>query len=306
MIGTNQVNYVSKRLERFSFPALIVFCSILNVACGSKSAGVDTSTINSSTTCPTSFSYSGAISGVTWKWDSLKLLAENRWMLESTEPLTESEKAVMPLLGLDPTSESDLTDYRYFIWGYDYRMMFAETKELWQILTFALADRVKEVMVIFFDVMEYKTEPGTEVSIYDISEFPTLRSNAQSGDLTALAALGSKIRTWIKDIRTNGKPDAIVAFAGDRSQESAVNRLFITLLSDQARFAKSGTAKFLAMTDSTGNLITDLDHTEEGIKKVSKSATSVNALFTDADGGAASYTSTCKELKVLKRGVASE
>lgn len=175
------------------------------------------------------------------------------WFNQSLDEiiLTELDEEMMERVGLDSDDQEDIARYKYFTYAYDLRFLFIQQLSETEYGVVG-ADIGKDFSVYFFDLEEFETQPGTSLSIFDISSVVGPRD---SGDLDLL---GDTIRELVDTMQTNEQPDVLVAFAPDRSEEDDIESAFINLFSTHSQFATTGTASFHTIYDTAGNLLSEL------------------------------------------------
>ncbi len=182
----------------------------------------------------------GAVDGVDVAFDDYEV--QSVWFNTSLEQeldkeLSSIDREIMEEMGLDPDNNEDVARYRYFNQAYDLRFLFIE--QLSESDYGALGAEIgRDLGVFFFDLEPGNVQPDTDVAVFDLSpvEAPRDAGNKQ--------ALGNALRTALDTMRDNGKPDVLVAFAPDRSDEGQPRSTFINLFGESTRFASAGTARF--------------------------------------------------------------
>lgn len=190
----------------------------------------------------------GEVEGVSVGFDDYQV--QSVWFNTSIEEAVEQElssldREIMEEMGLDPDDSEDVERYRYFNQAYDLRFLFIEQLDEGQYGALG-ATIGRDLGVYFFDLAESEVQPGTSVEVFDLSsiEGPRDRGNRD--------ALGEAMRTAIDTMRSDGKPNALVAFDPDRTDDGQPRSAFITLFAGGARFGTSGTASFGDGMDSSG------------------------------------------------------
>lgn len=199
--------------------------------------------------------------------------------------LGEVDFELMAAMGLDPQDEGDQDRFAYFVSGFDLRNLYTEhlgTDHIPGILPKVGRD----LSIALYDLTAHDVQPGTPIAVFDASGIDALRD---AGDLDALGAL---LRTLIDDMRSNGRPDAVITFAPDRSQESLVEAIWIAMLAPGARFAAGGTASFDSPLDDRGSPIEAFVYPVAGVTALSLS---LDATFLD---GTLSLDAECLHLQI--------
>jgi hypothetical protein len=189
------------------------------------------------------------------------------WFNSSLEEqaLSDLDREMMEQMGLDDQEQADVERFLYFTKNYDLRNLYIE--QLSETEFGALGAKIgKDLGIYFFDLEDHEVQPGTPIAVFDVSDVEVPR------DMGDTEALGEVLRQLIDEMRDNGRPDAIVAFAPDRSEESEAESIFIEMLSPNARFATSGTATFRDVEDLSGLPVSTLVYPTEDIDNISFSA----------------------------------
>jgi len=207
----------------------------------------------------------GQVSGTDVALDEYKV--QSVWFNTSLEEqaLSDVDREMMDEMGLDDQDQADVERFLYFTKNYDLRNLYIE--QLSETEYGALGAKIgKDLGIYFFDLADYEVQPGAPIAVFDVSAVEAPRD---AGDTDAL---GEVLRQLIDEMRDNGRPDAIVAFAPDRSEESEVESIFIEMLSPTARFATSGKATFRDVEDKAGNPVSTVAYPTDDIDNISFSA----------------------------------
>lgn len=207
----------------------------------------------------------GQVSGTDVYLEDYKV--QSVWFNSSLEEqaLSDLDREMMEQMGLDDQEQADVERFLYFTKNYDLRNLYIE--QLTETEYGALGAKIgKDLGIYFFDLADHEVQPGTPIAVFDVSDVEAPRN---AGDTEAL---GEVLRQLIDEMRDNGRPDAIVAFAADRSEETEAESIFIEMLSPTARFATSGTARFRDVEDLAGLPVSTLQYPTEDIDNISFSA----------------------------------
>jgi hypothetical protein len=194
--------------------------------------------------CPMTHELTGSVAGVSI--DSPEYDIDVRWFNYSPDEAvaTELERALIEEVGLDPDDIEDVRRYRYLTTSFDLRLLYAESSG-----GFTDFKVKKDLGLYFFDLDMHDVQPGELVDIYDLSAIETLRGADETEEL------GELLRTIVDDMRSNGRPDAVVAFEPDRLDEGA-RSILINLFGRDTRFATTGKASFDHVFDGAQPLTT--------------------------------------------------
>ncbi len=170
---------------------------------------------------------------------------------------------LMEQMGLSPEDPEDRTRFAYFSKGFELRNLYTETVS-GSYDGFGLLPKMgHDVSIAFFDLSVHDVQPGTEVAVFDASSIEAARD---SGDRDMLA---TELRVLIDEMRGNGKPDLVVTYAPDRSDELVGNAIWIAMLSPNGRFATSGTGSYHDMLDAASDPIPAMAYPMQDIAAVS-------------------------------------
>lgn len=208
---------------------------------GSSSSGSVTAPKNA---CSTTLQRTGTVAGASLEFASKP---DTTWFNVSLDEvaLNAIDKAMMNETGLDTNDSADVRRYRYFVSGFDLRLLVGEDPSPgnW----FGKSD----LGVYVFDLARSSTAPEAgEIAVFDAS---AVREARRSGDK---ALLGKAIRETVDAMRADPRPKAIIAFAPDRNPESSVERAFINLFARDVHFATTGSVKLSDLRDASGATLT--------------------------------------------------
>jgi hypothetical protein len=170
---------------------------------------------------------------------------------------------LMEALGLEPEDPEDRARFAYFSKGFELRNLYTETLDEYYDVFEILPKMGHDVSIAFFDLAAHDVQPGTDVAVFDASSIEPVRA---SGDRDAL---GAELRVLIDEMRSNGKPDLVVTYAPDRSDELVGNAIWIAMLSPSGRFATSGLGRFHELLDTQGEPMSQMIYPMAGIDAVS-------------------------------------
>ena len=138
--------------------------------------------------------------------------------------------ARMGQMGLDASDPDDQERYFYLRHGAELVNSFTEYVDEGFFGTIG-----RDLSITVYDLAEHGVQPGGAIAIFDVSSIEELRNEADR------SALGDAIREIVDEMRSNGQPDAVVAFAPDRSEEPTDDIVLDVMFSQSARFATAGT-----------------------------------------------------------------
>jgi hypothetical protein len=195
------------------------------------------------------------------------------WFNKSAEEqaLSAVDKNMMASLGLDAASQEDVDRYFYWLSAYDLRLLFIE--ELSETEFGSLGAKLgKDLSIYFFDLAANEVQQGEAVQVFDMSPLVEARASGKS-------ALGDAVRELVDEMRDNGKPDVIVGFAPDRSEEQQPEASLINLFSPNTVFATRGQGSFSELVDRNGDDVGTLAYPVQNLD-----ATSLKVSGTFEDG----------------------
>ncbi|MCA9710439.1 MAG: hypothetical protein KDK70_31655 [Myxococcales bacterium] len=229
--------------------------------------------------CSASHQLTGSVDGVSAAYDGY--LVDTTFYNTSLEEivLSEIDFEIMEQLGLEPEDPEDQERFKYFSSGFELRNLYME--QLDESYGGFLPKTGRDLSVAFFDLSTHQVQPGTPVEVFDVSPFEAIRN---SGDRDAIATM---LREMVDQMRSNGQPDAVITFAPDRSDESIVEVVFISMLSPNARFASSGTATFHSVLDASGQPLDALEYPNHDIDALSIE------FEAEIDGGPVTLEASC-------------
>jgi len=243
--------------------------------------------------CDRDLVVTGTVDGVRTSSDDYSM--QSVWFNTSIEEeaVSDLDRELMENMGLDPDDDEDVSRYVYFTQNYDHRVLLME--ELSTTDLGSLGGTIgKDLGTFFFDLEEEATQPETWVKVFDASPIEAPR------DAGNLSALGDAIRDVIDEMRSNGQPDVLVAFSPDRSDETVAESSLIVLLSNTARYARSGQARFHEVISLTGDPVESIDYPTDDIDAMSLDS---SVVFDDGDDAdTVDVQATC--LKVSVSGAA--
>ena len=245
-----------------TMPRVRLTTLIAALVLSSTSCTIDT---GKSIYCDRDLAVSGAVNGVEVAEDDYSM--QSIWFNSSVEEeaINDLDAAMMEEMGLDPDDPEDVTRYRYFTTAYDHRVLLVE--ELSNTDYGSLGGETgKDFGVFFFDLEAHATQPGDAVAVFDASAIHTLRDAGDTG------ALGDAVRSILDEMQQNDQPDALVAFAADRSAESTVESTLIVLLSRNATYASGGSAVFHEVVSLDGDDVSSIRYPTDDIDAMSLSA----------------------------------
>lgn len=203
--------------------------------------------------CPLDYELLGEVDGLFASQGDYTVGMKLREHTEAEQPLHELQTAMMAEMGLDPEDPEDQDRFRYLALGYDLRNTYTEYDPD------AFIGIIRAMSITVYDVAENEVQPDTPIAIFDASALEEVRSDPDP------AALGDMLRALADEMRSNGRPDAIVAFAPDRRGEPAGEMLMDVMYSANARFATSGTISFGDLRGHDGGVIEELEAPLVGI-----------------------------------------
>lgn len=151
----------------------------------------------------------------------------------NVDVMTTADEVVMTGMGLDPADEADVARYRFFALGADYGFAHAEERSMDDEV---FGYRVKDASAYYFDLTGHPADLDHPIPIVDMTAIAEAR---RAGDRDAV---GDAFRAVIDEIRGNGHPDVVVAYAASRAREGLAGAISASFVSPTAQYATGGQA----------------------------------------------------------------